>query len=297
MERESTVLRHKDLRHKEIVQPFIKDAFKEGAHRIKPKRILQDEWLRQIMIGVVYNDIGSTATIEEVAGEHGAFRQSIADSNKRFLRNLWNNGSPELKDRYPLEEILTAGKPLSQRSRERRSEVGGGRSVKIKAQVESGVTDVGKISKNTGMSRQEIRAAGRILKEWGVNLPPSRIALNRKALKQLEEETDDKKTQELLDKIPLHVVHNNLAKKREASQFCALSNLIRKAGFREYKKHTYFFASLRNAGVPISIKDSVVKGAKPQTLTYYILLSRHKERAIQLLRDDQNLERFQRKPS
>ena len=62
MERESAILKHKT-----VVQPFIKDAFKEGAHRIKPRHIPQDQWARQIMIGVVYNDSGSTATHEELA--------------------------------------------------------------------------------------------------------------------------------------------------------------------------------------------------------------------------------------
>jgi len=43
MERESTV-----LNHREIVQPFIIAAFKEGAHRIKPRRTPQDQCFREI---------------------------------------------------------------------------------------------------------------------------------------------------------------------------------------------------------------------------------------------------------
>lgn len=293
MERESAF-----LKHGEVVQPFLKDAFKEGVHRTKPKTggLSQDRWSRQKMIGVVYNDIGSSATYEELADKYGTFRQSIADSNKSFLRNLWNNGSPELKEQYPLNEILGARKPLSQASRERRSASLGGVSLRIKEQVKSGVTDINSISENTGIPRQEIRRATRgVLKDWGINLPPSKIALHIKALKQLEEETDDKKIQESLDRTAYHVILYDLRRKREPSRFASLSPLIRKAGFCPSNRETHLFAtSLRTAGVPISIKDRVVKGVNPRTLTHYILLSRHRDRVIRVLKEDQSLQRFQR---
>jgi len=99
------------------------------------------------MIGVVYNDIGSPATYEELVDEHDIYKQSARDINKRFLANLWNNSSPELQGKYPLSEILTARKPRSQRSRERHSLSMGGVSLRIKDQVENGVTDRDMISK------------------------------------------------------------------------------------------------------------------------------------------------------
>lgn len=170
MEREKAISNHGT-----IVQPFLKDAFKEGAHRKMLQHTLQDPRFRQLMIGVVYNDVGSTATLEELADKYGAFKQSIADSNKRFLSNLWNNSSPTLQDRYSLNEILTARKPLSQRSREKLSLVGGGRSLKIREQVARGVTDIDQIGENTGIPRKEIkRAASGVLKDRRINLPPER---------------------------------------------------------------------------------------------------------------------------
>lgn len=285
MERENAILRHTT-----IVQPFIKDAFEEGAHRIKPKHTLQDRWDRQIMIGVVYNDNGSTATLGELADKYSTFRQCIGESNKSFLRNLWNNSSPELQDRYPLSEILSARKPLSQRSRERRSLNLGGTSLRIKAQVEGGVTDIQKISENTGLSRRAIVVlANTTLKEWGVNIP-RKTTSNRAILEQLDRETDDKKIQELLDRTTYHVILYDLKRKREASQFSSLSPLIKEAGFRSKDNHP-FATSLKNASVPISITERFAKGVRQ---TYYIVLSRHKDRAIKALKKDQSLQRFQR---
>lgn len=289
MERESAVLKHGT-----VVQPFIKDAFKEGAHRIKPKTS-QNRWFRQMMIGVVYNDIGSTATLEELADKHRTFRQSIALSNKIFLRNLWNNSSSQIQERYPLNEVLSARKPLSQRSRERFSEVQGGTSLRIREQVESGVADPDKISLNTGISKENARkAASGTLKGWGINVPRERASY-KEALEYLEEETDDKKVQELLDGLPYHVIRDRTSKEKGISQFRALANFARQVEFHLHTKDTHLFAaSLRNAGVPISIKDVAVGGAKPRINTYYILLSRHKDRAEKVLKEDQALQRFQR---
>ena len=290
MERERAFLNHRD-----VVQPFLKDAFKEGAHRIKPKKTKRDQWFRQIMIGVVYNDIGSTATEEELADKYGTFRQSISDSNKFFLGNLWNNSSPTLQDRYPLNEVLTARKPWGQPSRERFSAVRGGASLRIKEQVESEVTDPDKISENTGISKQKIRqAATRTLKSWGIDVPRENASYIE-ILEQLDKETDDKKIQELLDGLPYYVIPHDMAKEKEASRFSSLSPLIREAGFRS-KYNLPFATSLKADGVgaPIAIKDRVVKGAKPRTLTYYFLLSRHKDRAIKALKEDQSLQKFQR---
>ena len=132
------------------------------------------------------------------------------------------------------------------------------------------------------------------LKGWGVNIPRERASY-REALKQLEEETDDKKIQELLDGLPYFVIRYDIAKKKEASQFSSLSPLISGAGFRS--RDTLPFATSLKAdgvGVPISVKEIVVEGAKPQTLRYYVLLSRHKERAKKALKEDQSLQRFQR---
>lgn len=291
MERESAVLKHRT-----VVQPFIKDAFKEGAHKIKPKWTSEDGWSRQKMIGVVYNDIGSTATLEELAVKYDIFKQHVSEINKIFLRNLYNNGSPELKDRYLLSEILTARKPRSQRSRERESLNRGGTSLRIKAQVESGARDIDTINKNTGIPKKIIRTrANKALKDWGIDIP-RKYASYRGVLVQLDKETDDERLQELLDRLPYHVVLRDMRKKKGDSQFYALTDLIWEAGLRPHIKDTHFFAtSLQNAGVPVSGKDVVVKGNNPQTLPYYyILLTRHKGRAIKVLKEDQSHQRLQR---
>ena len=303
MEREGAIFRLETSRletskHESIVQPFLKAAFRQGAHRIRPTHVSQDEWLRQIMIGVVYNDIGSTATVEELGEKHGYSKQWIAASNKSFLRNLWNNSFLELQNRYPLNEVLSARKPLSQRSREKQSASKGGVSLAVKTQVEAGVTDMYEISENTGIPVSKISHArkNRVLENLGIDVS-IKLPQHREVLQQLKEEIDDKKTQELLDRLPLHVILYDIEKKKEASQFLSVANLIRECGFHPHNRDIHFFVdSFRQSGIPISRKERVLEGTRGRNLTYFILLSKDKEKAARVLREDQLLQRFLNNP-
>lgn len=291
--------RERDIsKHEAIVQPFIKGAFKEGAHRIKPKYLSENHWNRQIMIGVVYNDVGSTAAVGELGEKNGNTRQNISLLNKSFLKNLWNNCSPELQERHRLDEILAVRKPLSQISRERHSAVRGGRSLRIKEQVESGETNVEAISANTGISKGRIMNSRKLLKDWRININvPREKSSYKESLEELDKETDDKKIQELLDGFPYFVIYYDMTKRKEASRFCSLLSLIREAGFHPHNTNVHFFeTSLKKACVPITRKDRVVAGTKPHILTYYDVVNRHKDRAIQVFREDKDLQRFQKNP-
>jgi hypothetical protein len=215
--------------------------------------------------------------------------------NVACLSNLWNNSSPELQERYAFNEILTARKPLSQRSKEKHSKNQGGKSLKVKEQVESGVRDVGEISKNTGIPEEETRRSIALLVEkWGIDTNISRDhPSHKKFLQQLAKETDDKKIQELLDQLPCSVIRRDMMVEKEASQFLALLNLVREAGFHLRSKDSHFFAtSLRKAKVPVARKDIVANGTRQQVFTYYTVLLRHKDRAVRVLKEDQCLQRF-----
>lgn len=318
MERESTILKNNTASEYEtIVLPFVIDAMQEGAHKKTPESLSDDQWNRQKNVGGIY--IGSPAINKDLKKLAGLYSvppelrrvvtevrevttERIRQINKAFLRNLWNNGSPELQERHPLNKVLAVRKPLSQRSKERHSAVRGGKSLEIKKQVESGVTNVDEISANTGISRIRIMSRRKLLKGWGINIDIPRERSSYKEsleqlVEQLEKETDDKKIQELLDRLPYLVIWRDMTKKKGASHFYSLLTVVREAGFYPQNADVHSFAtSLKTAGVPITRKDRVIAGIKPHTLRYYILLSRHKDRIIQALKDDQDLQRFQRNP-
>ena len=151
------------------------------------------------------------------------------------------------------------------------------------------------ISKHEAVVQPSITAESdrcHTLKGRGVDLPKENVSY-KGILEQLGKETDDEKIQELIDGLPYYVILYDLKKKKETSQFSSLSPLIREAGFSS-RSNRPFATSLKSAGVPISIKERVVGGAKPQNLSYYIFLSRHKDRAIKALKEDQSLQKFQR---
>ena len=96
-----------------------------------------------------------------------------------------------------------------------------------------------------------------------------------------------KKIQDLLDKLPLDVIIYDINKNKELSQFLSLASLVRKFGFKSSKRIVHVFAdTLRKSkqGIPITRKDYIKKNSKRQNpLTHYILLSRHRERAREIL--------------
>ncbi len=275
--------------HARIVQPFLKEAFKEGAHRIKPEHLTEDQWIRRKQIGILY---GLTpADLEDLKSAYGLnSRERVRQIYRDCLTDFWNNGSKEVQERHSLEDVLAARKPWSQKSRDKKSLSQGGVSFKIKEQVENGATSIKQINANTGIPEKKIsRYLSTKLKDLRENVSRKRVSY-REVLAHLDKETDDKKIQKLLDGLPYYVMRDRRGKKR-SSQFSSLSNLIREAGFRS-RDNDPFATSLESAGVPITRKEKVVTGTKPQT--YYILLSRHRDRAIQKLREDQSLQGFRR---
>lgn len=292
MERESFLSRHETTsKHETIVVAFLKEAILEGAHLKTPPGLSEDQWIRQRNIGGAYHGSPS-ATLKDVGERYGITEERVRQISYAFLTNLWNNVSKEKKDRHPLNELRTARKTRSQRSREIYSARHGGISLRIKEELEKGITDINTININTGIPIVIILRSRYTLKRWGIDLPRKRH-LYEETLRQLENENDDKTSQELLDQLPYTTIRDYIGKKKEPRLFYSLLTLVREAGFHLKNKETHFFAgSLQKAEVPMTRKDIVVQGTRPHIATYYILLLRDKDRVTKVLREDQDLQRF-----
>lgn len=154
MEKERVILKHDASNYETLVVSFLRDAIQEEAHLIKPLYVSEDGWMRQRNVGGIY--IGSPAIYEDLtkfAGLHSVppKRRRVTTEQKEvttewvrqivknFLMNLRNNCSPEVQDRYSLNELLAARKPLSQKSREKHSRVWRRISLRVEEQVERSV--------------------------------------------------------------------------------------------------------------------------------------------------------------
>lgn len=242
------------LQHREVVQPFLKDAFKEGSHRKRTKYAPNPRWNRQILIGVVYNDIGSSATMDELAQKHGNSKQSISKSNKNFLTNLWENSSPELKDKYSLHEILGAVKQESRISGVRRSLARGGITIGIRNRLASGQS-IQQIREEGNYSSAQIRSARNTLKRWGDITLPYTIVLpseNLELEENLKKTAADQEKQNFLNQVKrsFYIHHTG----RDNPLFITIEDMVKEAEFSmgwQRQNLVMFYGSLRSKHFPM----------------------------------------------
>ena len=280
----------------ECTQAFFETAIAEGAHfKIPETGIVKNKWEEYVNVTAVHL-LNPDTSLRDEGKIFNKSKERVRQTVGKTIRGLWQNVTPNVKTKFPIESFVFA-KPQTQETRERISSSRGGESLRIKEQVEAGVTDIKKISENTGISVRKITNLRSLaLKTWGIDVPRIR-ASHKESLQQLKDETDDKKTRELLDKLSDSAILGEIRRKKGTSQFLSVGSLVREIGFHPNNKDIHFFAeSLEESGILISRKERVVKGKTQKRLTYYILLSRDKERATKVFKEDQLLQRFLKNP-
>lgn len=267
---------------------FLRTAVAEKAYRKAPvaQRFKEQSWIRMRNIGAIYNG-SSSATYDSLGKQYGLTRERIRQINKKFIEYLWENCSQETKNEFPLNTI-PLDKPTSQVSREKRSQEHGGRTLRVRKEVESGVTDRDQIAKNLGLSAQDVGSSWRILRRWGVDVPFERRRQSYQEIKnKIEKETDDKKLQELLDGFSAGLVMGMTAYYKNSDQaiFMYLGNVLRELGFN---RRVRFFADvLKSAGIPmrrVERGSQIKRSGRKYPLNYYVFLAKHKQRVIDAIR-------------
>lgn len=143
---------------------FVEKAMQEGAH-LGMKR-------KTVDIGLVYtfNDELTLADIAtQIYPEDNSGRANTFNHFRKFMRTLIGRVSYTLGSEYNSEELLVR-KPDSLLSREKRSTVRGGTSVKLKRLIEEdGITDFNKLVQELGRSRDTTYHSLGIIEGWGVD--------------------------------------------------------------------------------------------------------------------------------
>lgn len=150
---------------------WLEQALAEGAHEKLPHRsITQECWRRQVGINLLYN-VGSETTEESIGNLsfHKLTKERIRKIVESSTIYLHGNCSDETRAEFPLETIPFR-KPWPQVSRERTSLAKGGISLKIKEEMDRGVSDPDKIAQNLGLNSYQIAQSRHVLKTWGINL-------------------------------------------------------------------------------------------------------------------------------
>lgn len=277
---------------------FIETAFAEGAHLKLPEGTKQKKrWERDVDITVVYL-LNPDETLEDVGKIFGGItRGRIKQIKDKTMNTLWLNCSSETQTLFPLNE-LDLEKPLTQKSRERMSRSRGGISIFIRDHVASGKS-VKQIRKEGRYSKQQLISARKTLKRWGVRdlgyviIPASQ---NLDLEENLKKAATDQEKQKFLNQVKLNFYARD--RRRNDPLLMSIRNIFKKAGFNEghlSQNFAVLLASLKDAGLPIGeLQKKAKKEEKEIFQRYYFTLAKDKERAIQILFADPNLQRFRR---
>lgn len=253
-------------------QQFLLEAIAEGGHLKTPDKSNDQAWARKRnVLGIYY---GTSATQQEIGGmlrlPGKDKRQRVQQLLRRGIRQLRENGSDELKVRYPLPEIQIGA---SKGSAEEHSRKSGGKLAEVKAlfaQRES----FAEIAKHTGKSQAYVR---RWLRKSRL-IPESNAQKTKRFLEKLTEEIRVAGTDHDIKGIFLKMRGFNQRKfvQRHRELFLSIQNLARQLGFRFAGQELKSFTQvLTDAQIPFLQYNRKIKTGRNSGLvqTYYYLLA------------------------
>ncbi|OGH24554.1 MAG: hypothetical protein A3B47_03675 [Candidatus Levybacteria bacterium RIFCSPLOWO2_01_FULL_39_24] len=232
-------------------------------------------------LALVYN-LNEELTAEKVGKiflnsfSRHSFRERVNQINKRFLATMWNKASIQLQTEHPLSELFMkrpyALNPVNVRIREL---ILKGASPKDIERAEG---------------KAALANARKTLDKRGIEIPlmPSSYT---DFMAKAEKETDDAKLQELLEANNLPVIIKLQTRKKSKEVLISLSNVLREGEFHYHLKLRFFLGKIRAAGIPgIPVNTATDKSKYPQI--YWIVYRKHKQRIINTLENDPDLQRF-----
>ena len=104
----------------ETKKDVLREVIKGRTWKIQPDTLTSEQWSKQRKIGFQYTFTNKTYT--ELGEQYAVTREYVRQLNHRFLDNIHKNFTPEFQAKYP-RETIPDGKPRTQRSRERFSEI------------------------------------------------------------------------------------------------------------------------------------------------------------------------------
>lgn len=273
---------------------FLVEIIKKRIWQKKPDSLSDNQWLMQRKIGFQYTF--TDKTLEELGKQYGGLtREDVRQLNHRFWDNIHNNSPRELKAQYPRASIPDS-KPRALKSREKTSRSRGGLSWEISEFIrQTGITDPRKIAGKFKIPIRRVNRARQVLRSWGIIIPLT-VAHYRDFFKQVENENNDQRLQEILDNSSSgSLLHYRQRYGNEA--IMSLAQIVRKAEF--YIPYNYmglFAKTIQNQDIPIRLFEQEGTSKRKYRERHFIVFSKHEKRIIESLRNDSSLERFRTNP-
>lgn len=243
---------------------------------------------KKVDIGLMYtfNDELTLADIaRQVYPQDKSGRANTSLQLRGFITTLFDRVSYALEPPYKLEDLL-AKKPRREES-----------VLRIRDLILQGAKSVDELEKQSGLPRGNIWNDLRRLEEWGIDVSQfsSTTRKDREKIQQLIKEKDDKRIQKIMDGLSYGVVSRNMKEPRERKKrrnprvFTTIGRVTSDI-YRYNFTQTHLFAQdLEENGIPNRIVEVDRKERKDLT---YVLLEKHRDRALAAWEKDPRLEMF-----
>ena len=217
--------------------------------------------------------------------------EAVRISVKKAISSLWSHTSPEIQQKFPLDEMRLA-KPISIERRKKLSRYKSGLTASVADIAESGLT-FEQIQETLGITRYRMNYAVRVLKRWGLEFPNlnkqlSQTEKNNQLEETLKNSDSDEEIQGALDQITRGF--NNRQMHQEEPAILSLFKIVREAGLRVGPQRVRKFVPLlQSAQVPYKILECVMSRRSLTVSKYYFIAAKHKDRAIGVIRQNSEL--------
>lgn len=236
----------------------------------------------------------SDTSAASIARGYNITPAAVRGRSDKFLRFVWRHAPPMqkkgltlrgfIRDKIQYAEKMSAGKS------------GNGVVRAVRLSHEQGAITIEELVRSTGHPRQRVLEAATILNRLGYSIDRKKIQKYEDIFRRLETETDDKKIQELLDRIPgfiavIYCRRQYSISDRQADPLSRIGPFI-SLGEAVRRKYTYKTNTTSKIMEIVSKKNIPFKKAvkslsdpsKP-SLVYYIFLRRHADRILEAFDD------------
>lgn len=267
---------------------FVEQAMQKGA--------LSGMNRKKVDIGLMYtfNDELTLAGIaRQVYPKDKSGRANTSSQFRGFIETLFDRVSYALDSQYEIKDLL-AKKPRSEKSREESA-------LRIRDLILQGAKSVDELEQQSGLLRGKVWNALGTLERWGFDVSQfsSTTRKDREKIQQLIKEEDDKRIQKIMDELSYGAISRNMKEPRERKKrrnprvFTTIGRVASDI-YRYNFTQTHLFAQdLEENGIPNRIVEVDRKERKDLT---YVLLEKHRDRALAAWKKNPKLEQFKINP-
>jgi len=224
---------------------------------------------------------------EEIGKLYGVTYEQIRQDVSKNLEDLHKVVGEDLKQEYPLRDLITR-RPHTLSSRINRSLSHGGSSLEIRQMVKEG-SPTKDINREYGANK--VSAARQTLRRWGMEAPPHTPQKDYGEIirKVKDPDTTIEELRELIREFDNEGSISRYSAKKPGGVILSVSNLQFEAwGNRNYRKTKDAYRILKDAGIPVHTFTQAqnYKSGRTAIGRYFITFNVTKEETLKVLRDN-----------